>query len=133
MQTPVHKIKLLTSLVLILGCTLDSADPFDIDENTTPVFDLGERPQSTKIVSVEIDVLTKTTITLNVDVTVDAMYTIHLLHPLDGDPLTVTGFTAITQFTTIQLDYSNINNGLYDIVLIDTQGNSTKIPLLLER
>ena len=131
MQIPVHKIKLLTSIVLILGCTFDPVDPFDIDENTT--FDLGEVPQSTKIVSVEIDALTKTTITLNMDVTVGAMYTIHLLHLLGGDPLTVTGFTATTQFTTVQLDYSNISNGLYDIALIDTQGNSTKIPLLLER
>ena len=131
MQTPVHKIKLLTSIVLILGCTFDPVDPFDIDENTT--FDLGEVPQSTKIVSVEIDALTKTTITLNMDVTVGAMYTIHLLHLLGGDPLAVTGFTVTTQFTTVQLDYSNISNGLYDIVLIDTQGNSTKIPLLLER
>ena len=131
MQIPVHKIKLLTSIVLILGCTFDPVDPFDINENTT--FDLGEVPQSTKIVSVEIDALTKTTITLNMDVTVGAMYTIHLLHLLGGDPLTVTGFTATTQFTTVQLDYSNISNGLYDIVLIDTQGNSTKIPLLLER
>ena len=131
MQIPVHKIKLLTSIVLILGCTFDPVDPFDINENIT--FDLGEVPQSTKIVSVEIDALTKTTITLNMDVTVGAMYTIHLLHPLGGDPLTVTGFTATTPFTTVQLDYSNISNGLYDIVLIDTQGNSTKIPLLLER
>ena len=131
MQIPVHKIKLLTSIVLILGCTFDPVDPFDIDENTT--FDLGEVPQSTKIVSVEIDALTKTTITLNMDVTVGAMYTIHLLHLLGGDPLAVTGFTVTTQFTTVQLDYSNISNGLYDIVLIDTQGNSTKIPLLLER
>ena len=131
MQIPVHKIKLLTSIVLILGCTFDPVDPFDIDENTT--FDLGEVPQSTKIVSVEIDALTKTTIILNMDVTVGAMYTIHLLHLLGGDPLTVTGFTATTPFTTVQLDYSNISNGLYDIALIDTQGNSTKIPLLLER
>ena len=131
MQTPVHKIKLLASIVLILGCTFDPVDPFDIDENTT--FDLGEVPQSTKIVSVEIDALTKTTIILNMDVTVGAMYTIHLLHLLGGDPLAVTGFTVTTQFTTVQLDYSNISNGLYDIVLIDTQGNSTKIPLLLER
>lgn len=131
MQIPVHKIKLLTSIVLILGCTFDPVDPFDINENIT--FDLGEVPQSTKIVSVEIDALTKTTITLNMDVTVGAMYTIHLLHLLGGDPLTVTGFTATTPFTTVQLDYSNISNGLYDIALIDTQGNSTKIPLLLER
>ena len=131
MQIPVHKIKLLTSIVLILGCTFDPVDPFDINENIT--FDLGEVPQSTKIVSVEIDALTKTTITLNMDVTVGAMYTIHLLHLLGGDPLTGTGFTATTPFTTVQLDYSNISNGLYDIVLIDTQGNSTKIPLLLER
>ena len=131
MQTPVSKIKLITSLVLILGCTFDPVDSFGIDENTT--FDLGEVPQSTRIVSMDIDALTKTTITLNMDVTVGAMYTIHLLYPLGGDPLAVTGFTATTQFTTVQLDYSNISNGLYDIVLIDTQGNSTKIPLLLER
>ena len=131
MQTPVRKIKLIASLVLILGCTIDPVDSFGINENTT--FDLGEVPQSTRIVSINIDALTKTTITLNMDVTVGAMYTIHLLHPLGGDPLTVTGFTATTQFTTVQLDYSNISNGLYDVVLIETQGNSTKIPLLLER
>ena len=131
MQTPVHKIKLLASIVLILGCTLDPVDSFGINENTT--FDLGEVPQSTRIVSINIDALTKTTITLNMDVTVGAMYTIHLLHPLGGDPLAVTGFTATTQLTTIQLNYANISDGLYDIVLIDTQGNSTRIPLLLER
>jgi len=131
MQIPVHKIKLLTSIVLILGCTFDPVDPFDIDENTT--FDLGEVPQSTRIVSANIDALTKTTITLNMDVTVGAMYTIHLMHPLGGDPLAVTGFTATTQLVTVELDYSTISDGLYDIVLIDTQGNSTRIPILLER
>ena len=131
MQTPVRKIKLIASLVLILGCTIDPVDSFGINENTT--FDLGEVPESTRIVSMDIDALTKTTITLNMDVTVGAMYTIHLLHPLGGDPLAVTGFTATTQLVTVELDYSTISNGLYDIVLIDTQGNSTRIPLLLER
>ena len=131
MQTPVSKIKLITSLVLILGCTFDPVDSFGIDENTT--FDLGEVPQSTRILGIDIDALTKTTITLNMDVTIGAMYTIHLIHPLGGDPLAVTGFTATTQLVTVELDYSTISDGLYDIVLIDTQGNSTRIPILLER
>jgi hypothetical protein len=131
MQIPAHKIKFLASALLILGCTLDPTDSFNVDTNTT--FDLGEVPQSTRIVSVDIDALTKTTITLNMDVTIGAMYTIHLLHPLGGDPLAVTGFTATTQLVTVELDYSTISDGLYDIVLIDTQGNSTRIPILLER
>ena len=130
MQIPVHKIKFLASALLILGCTLDPTDSFNVD-NTT--YDLGEFPQSTRIVSADIDALTKTTITLNMDVTVGAMYTIHLMNPLGGDPLAVTGFTATTRLTSVQLDYSYISNGLYDIVLIDTQGNSTRIPILLER
>ena len=131
MQIPAHKIKLLASIVLILGCTIDPTDSFNIDTNTT--YDLGEVPQSTRIVSANIDALTKTTITLNLDVTIGAMYTIHLMHPLGGDPLAVTGFTATTQLVTVELDYSTISDGLYDIVLIDTQGNSTRIPILLER
>ena len=131
MQIPAHKIKLLASIVLILGCTIDPTDSFNIDTNAT--YDLGEVPQSTRIVSANIDALTKTTITLNLDVTLGAMYTIHLLHPLGGDPLAVTGFTATTQLVTVELDYSTISDGLYDIVLIDTQGNSTRIPILLER
>jgi|3_EtaG_2_1085321.scaffolds.fasta_scaffold01913_9 hypothetical protein len=131
MQIPAHKIKFLAAALLILGCTLDPTDSFNVDTNTT--FDLGEVPQSTRIVSVDIDALTKTTITLNMDVTIGAMYTIHLLHPLGGDPLAVTGFTATTQLVTVELDYSTISDGLYDIVLIDTQGNSTRIPILLER
>ena len=130
MQIPVHKIKFLASALLILGCTLDPTDSFNVD-NTT--YDLGEFPQSTRIVSADIDALIKTTITLNMDVTVGAMYTIHLMNPLGGDPLAVTGFTATTRLTSVQLDYSYISNGLYDIVLIDTQGNSTRIPLQLER
>ena len=130
MQIPAHKIKFLASVLLILGCTLDPTDSFNVD-NTT--YDLGEFPQSTRIVSADIDALTKTTITLNMDVTIGAMYSIHLLHPLGGDPLAVTGFTATTQLVTVELDYSTISDGLYDIVLIDTQGNSTRIPILLER
>ena len=131
MQIPAHKIKFLASVLLILGCTLDPTDSFNVDTNTT--YDLGEFPQSTRIVSANIDLLTKTTITLNMDVTVGAMYTIHLMHPLGGDPLAVTGFTATTQLVTVELDYSTISDGLYDFVLIDTQGNSTRIPILLER
>ena len=130
MQIPAHKIKFLASVLLILGCTLDPTDSFNVD-NTT--YDLGEFPQSTRIVSADIDALTKTTITLNMDVTVGAMYTIHLMNPLGGDPLAVTGFTATTQLVTVELNYSTISDGLYDIVLIDTQGNSTRIPLQLER
>ena len=130
MQIPAHKIKFLASALLILGCTLDPTDSFNVD-NTT--YDLGEFPQSTRIVSADIDLLTKTTITLNMDVTIGAMYTIHLMHPLGGDPLAVTGFTATTQLVTVELNYSTISDGLYDIVLIDTQGNSTRIPILLER
>lgn len=130
MQIPAHKIKFIASVLLILGCTLDPTDSFNVD-NTT--YDLGEFPQSTRIVSADIDLLTKTTITLNMDVTVGAMYTIHLMHPLGGDPLAVTGFTATTQLVTVELNYSTISDGLYDIVLIDTQGNSTRIPILLER
>ena len=106
MQIPAHKIKFLASVLLILGCTLDPTDSFNVDTNTT--YDLGEFPQSTRIVSANIDLLTKTTITLNMDVTVGAMYTIHLMHPLGGDPLAVTGFTATTQLVTVELDYSTI-------------------------
>ena len=131
MQIPAHKIKFIASVLLILGCTLDPTNSFDVGTNTT--YDLGEFPQSTRIVSADIDALTKTTITLNLDVTIGAMYTIHLIHPLGGDPLAVTGFTATTQLVTVELDYSTISDGLYDIVLIDTQGNSTRIPILLER
>ena len=131
MQIPAHKIKFLASVLLILGCTLDPTNSFDVGTNTT--YDLGEFPQSTRIVSMDIDALTKTTITLNMDVTIGAMYTIHLMHPLGGDPLAVTGFTATTQLVTVELNYSTISDGLYDIVLIDTQGNSTRIPILLER
>ena len=129
MQIPAHKIKFLASVLLILGCTLDPTNSFDV--GTDPTYDLGEVPQSTKIISADIDVLIKS-VTLNMDVTVGAMYTIHLMHLLGGDPLAVTGFTATTELVTIELDYSTISDGLYDIVLIDTQGNSTRIPILLE-
>ena len=133
MQIPAHKIKFLASVLLILGCTLDPTNSFDVGTNTT--YDLGEFPQSTRIVNADISFSDEGSyiVTLNMDVTIGAMYTIHLMHPLGGDPLAVTGFTATTQLVTVELDYSTISDGLYDIVLIDTQGNSTRIPILLER
>jgi hypothetical protein len=42
------------------------------------------------------------------------------------------GFTAEEVRVVKSLDYREVPNGSYDLTLMDTQGNITKVPLIIQ-
>lgn len=114
-------------VILCVGCfdTNYITDPKFIDETY-----LGRESASTKIVSLSSNMVSdKLKVTL--DVTPGAMYTLQLVN-IKGEMLDNHGFTAGSNTVEKTLDYSKIANGSYDLTLMDTNGNMTKVPVIIK-
>lgn len=114
-------------VILCVGC-------FDSNFVTNPKFIdetyLGRESASTKIVSISSNMVSdKLKVTL--DVTPGAMYTLQLVN-IKGEMLDNHGFTAGGSTVEKTLDYSKIANGSYDLTLMDTNGNMTKVPVIIK-
>jgi len=66
------------------------------------------------------------------EVTPGALYSLQLTS-LEGKILAVQGFTAERVSTQVELDYSRIKNGSYDLNLLDVSGNIVKIPVIINK
>lgn len=116
-------IYLLTIVILIFGCRkVDSS---------TPMISLGKVATATSIEKVE-PVLTKGPVTLTLNVTKDAKYSIQLID-LKGDVKYATGFTADNNLVIKNLDYSDVKSGDYAIVLIDIFGKEHKRQITIKK
>lgn len=117
-----------TILVLCVGC-------FDNDFVTKPVFIddtyMGRESTSTKIVSISSRITTGK-IDAELNVTPGAMYSLQLVN-IKGEMVKNHGFTAEEVRVVKSLDYREVPNGSYDLTLMDTQGNITKVPLIIQR
>ena len=67
-----------------------------------------------------------------VEVTPGALYSLQLTS-IDGKVLAVEGFAADKVNQVINLDYSKIKNGSYDLNLLDVSGNIVKIPVIINK
>lgn len=97
----------------------------------TPEISLGRVATSTAIEKVE-PVITKGPITLTLNVTEGAKYSIQLID-LKGDVKYATGFTADNNLVIKKLDYSDVNSGDYAIVLIDIFGKEYKRQITIKK
>ena len=114
-------------VILCVGCFDKNfvTDPKFIDDTY-----LGRESASTKIVSLSsMTVIDKVKVTL--DVTPGAMYTLQLVN-IKGEMVDNHGFTAGGSTVEKTLDYSKIVNGSYDLTLMDTNGNMTKVPVIIK-
>ena len=114
-------------VILCVGC-------FDDNFVTKPVFIddtyLGRESASTKIVDISSTYVSdKLKVTLNV--TPGAMYVLQLVN-IKGEMVDNHGFTAGGSTVEKTLDYSKIANGSYDLTLMDTNGNMTKVPVIIK-
>jgi hypothetical protein len=66
------------------------------------------------------------------NVTPGAMYSLQLVN-IKGEMVKNHGFTAEEVRVVKSLDYREVPNGSYDLTLMDTQGNITKVPLIIQR
>jgi len=120
---------LVFSTIFIMSCTVDNhpmAPQVIINDMT-----LGAKSMSTVIASISEKVTTgKVTITMTV--TPGAMYSLQLTD-MQNKVINNEGFTANTITLVKLLDYTNVPTGTYDLTLMDTSGNSSKIPVIIQR
>lgn len=116
-------VYLFIIVILIFGCKKVDAP--------TPVINLGKVATVTSIEKIE-PVLTKGPVTLTLNVTKDAKYSI-LLIDLKGDVKSAIGFTADKDLVIKKLDYSDVNSGDYTIELIDIFGKEYKRQITIKK
>jgi hypothetical protein len=112
--------------LLCVGC-------FDNEFVTQPIFNtetpLGVIPTSTKIVSTS-SLTTSGKLNVTLDVTPGAMYSLQLVN-IKGEMVDNHGFTAVQARVVKSMDYTKIPNGNYDLTLMATNGNMTKVPVII--
>jgi len=113
--------------LFVIGCY----DNNILSPNINKPLDLGVTSTSTKFRTQQV-LTTTGNVVVSVDVTPGALYSLQLTH-IDGKVLANEGFTANKAEQIINLNYSNIKNGSYDLNLLDVAGNSVKIPVIINK
>ena len=93
--------------------------------------DLGVSSTSTKFRTQRV-MTTDGHASVLVEITPGALYSLQLTS-IDGKVLAVEGFTADKVNQVINLDYTKIKNGSYDLNLLDVSGNIVKIPVIINK
>jgi hypothetical protein len=114
---------IILALFMLAACT-------DV-EVPAPQINLGVTPTNkTEILSV-IAQGTKATVMYNV--TVGAKYSVQVYEFGKQDPTKTLPLTAEETITTRVYEFTDLQDGLYDIVLTDVSGASVKKPLVIKR
>lgn len=114
----------LLSLALI-GCS-------DIEKMNEQPINLGTTPTRTKILDIVSSDPSKVFIMYSV--TTGSKYSVEIFKsPYGETPLKNIGFTADEEIETVIYNFSDLENGLYDLTLTDISGNVFKKPLIIKR
>ena len=113
--------------LLVIGCY----DNNILSPKMEETLDLGVNSTSTKFRTQRV-MTTDGHASILVEVTPGALYSLQLTS-IDGKVLAVEGFTADKVNQIIDLDYTKIKNGSYDLNLLDVSGNVVKIPVIINK
>jgi len=113
--------------LITIGCY----DNNILSPDMTKPIDLGAESKSTLFKTQRV-ITTNGHATVLLEVTPGALYSLQLTS-LEGKVLAVQGFTAERVSTQVELDYSKIKNGSYDLNLLDVSGNIVKIPVIINK
>jgi hypothetical protein len=116
------KLLIFSVIFLTTGCRVDTTAPvFGGTDNNI----LGVPSKQLAVNGVPAPM------TITVDVTPGATYSFQLTH-INGTILNNYGFTADASQMTINLDYSKITDGAYDLNLMDNTGRLLKVPVIVQ-
>ena len=119
----------LLSTIFIMSCSVDN-------HPTAPQVIVGDVSMGVKSMSTVIanisEKVTSGKVTITMTITPGAMYSLQLTD-IQGNIINTTGFTANTITLVKLLDYTAVPVGTYDLNLMDTSGNSNKIPVIIQR
>ena len=113
--------------LLVIGCYDNNILSPKVEET----LDLGVSSTSTKFRTQRV-MTTDGHASVLVEVTPGALYSLQLTS-IDGKVLAVEGFKADKVNPVIDLDYTKIKNGSYDLNLLDVSGNVVKIPVIINK
>jgi hypothetical protein len=117
--------KLLYILIFIfVGCTKIQIEP--------PKIELGAIPKASVINKVSPIVSNGSNIVVDMTLTTDAKYSLQVTDLL-GNELKILGFTAESSNVTKKLDFSDLKNGDYNLILIDIQGSEYKTNIVIKK
>ena len=121
------RIALIVSIAfifIIAGCS-------DLEKfETTPQINLGTTSTSTNIKSIEA---IGGKVTVKYTVTPSAKYSVQVFEFASMEPKKTLPFTAVDSVETKVYEFSDLNDGLYDLVLTDISGTSIKKPLVIKK
>ena len=113
--------------LFVIGCY----DNNILSPKVNETVDLGVSSTSTKFRTQRV-MTTDGHASVLVEITPGALYSLQLTS-IDGKVLAVEGFTADKVNQVINLDYTKIKNGSYDLNLLDVSGNIVKIPVIINK
>jgi hypothetical protein len=122
-------MKNILSIVLI-GLIFITAGCSDVEVLSAPDIKLGVTAKSTDILSV-MSVGGK--VTVQYAVTAGAKYSVQVYKFAATEPTKTLPLTAEEQIVTKIYDFTDLEDGLYDITLTDINGVSVKKPLVIKR
>jgi hypothetical protein len=113
--------------LLVIGCY----DNNILSPDMNKPLDLGVESKSTVFRTQRV-ITTDGHASVLMEVTPGALYSLQLTG-IDGKIFAVEGFTAEKVNTVMDLDYTKIRNGSYDLNLLDVSGNIVKIPVIINK
>ncbi len=109
----------LTILVVFASCT----DPQIV---IIEPISLGSKPENNALVSYSV---INRTAYIKANTTIGAKYSLQLTKLGKSEPAKAQGFTAIEEQSNLIVNFDNTEAGIYDLILIDTEGNVSKLPI----
>lgn len=102
----------------------------DLEQFETPAVNLGAAPTKTNIISVTS---TGGKVTAQFAVTAGAKYSVQVYEFGQTDPTKTLPLTAEEEIVTKVYDFTDLQDGIYDLTLTDVAGVSIKKPLIIKR
>jgi hypothetical protein len=112
-------IKTLAFLVVFASCTEPQIAIIE------PI-NLGSKPENNALVSYSI---INRTAYIKANTTIGAKYSLQLNKLGELEPTKAQGFTATSTESNLVVNFDNTKAGIYDLILIDTEGNVSKLPI----
>ena len=109
----------LMALVVFANCT----EPQVI---VNEPIDLGSKPENNALIGYSI---VGRTAYIRAKTTIGAKYSLQLTKLGESEALKAQGFTASADESNLVVNFDNTKAGIYDLILIDTEGNVSKLPI----
>ena len=109
----------LTILLVFASCT---EPQIVVDEPIS----LGSKPENNALIGYSI---VGRTAYIRAKTTLGAKYSLQLTKLGESEALKAQGFTASADESNLVVNFDNTKAGIYDLILIDTEGNVSKLPI----